>query len=58
MQFTKGMSGLTELADGPEDVDQDAALMTESQDGLGTGREQQSEAGLGGWLDDDDIEDS
>ncbi|TCD62712.1 Cell cycle checkpoint protein rad17 [Steccherinum ochraceum] len=58
LHFTKGTSGLTELVDEADDVDQDAVLMAESQDGLGTSREQQSEGIVGGWLEDDDIEDS
>ncbi|THH32317.1 hypothetical protein EUX98_g1841 [Antrodiella citrinella] len=57
MSFSKGASGLTELAD-EDDPQQDALEMAESQDALGTARPPQSEADMGGWLDDDDIEDA
>jgi len=57
MPFSKGTSGLTELAD-EDDAQQDALEMEETQDAFGTGRLQESEADLGGWLDDDDIEDA
>ncbi|KAH8096805.1 Rad17 cell cycle checkpoint protein-domain-containing protein [Cristinia sonorae] len=58
LQFSKGPSGLTELADEADDAQQDALLMAESEDAAGPDRVQESEADLGGWLEDDDIEDA